>query len=168
MLSSHLVHIFFRFKKLPEFYIVLTHINEEEGRRMDIYYASKTHNIKRFLRKYAQTYDVHRVFTHIPNTPHQNIPVPTKPFVLFTYTTGFGETPPEVTLFLTHEHTRHLCQGIVGSGNKNWGTVYCKAAYDLANMLDVPLLATFELSGTSKDIERVHTALQTLSSEQQM
>lgn len=82
-----------------------------------------------------------------------------EPFVLITYTTGFGQVPPKVNEFLQCNHK--MLRGVSASGNRNWGTGFAKSADTIAEAYQVPVISKFELSGTNQDtlqfIERVQT-----------
>jgi len=47
-------------------------------------------------------------------------------YILITPTIGFGKVPEDVERFLKGNY-KHL-KGVVGSGNKNWGNRFAKAA----------------------------------------
>lgn len=72
-----------------------------------------------------------------------------EPFVLVTYTTGFGQVPDSTTRFL--QKNGHCLAGVASSGNRNWGDGFAKAADRIAAQYRVPVLARFELSGTAKE-----------------
>jgi protein involved in ribonucleotide reduction len=104
-----------------------------------IVYDSKTGNVKRFVNKLE----------------HQCVQlddslVLDEPYVLITYTTGFGQVPTKVSHFLERNHT-HL-RGVAASGNKNWGQSYGKSADVISDLYNVPVLCKFEMSGTQSDI----------------
>lgn len=71
---------------------------------------------------------------------------------------GFGEVPIEVEEFLSLNHLN--LRGIIGSGNRNWGSNYCRSAYILSERYSVPLLMTFEMSGTRKDVIKFQEILE--------
>lgn len=52
-----------------------------------------------------------------------------------------------------------LCQGIVGSGNKNFNNQYCLTAKQYAAKFNAPFLADYELRGTPRDVERIYRIL---------
>lgn len=58
-----------------------------------------------------------------------------------------------------------LCLGIVGSGNKNFNNQYCLTAKQYAAEFDLPLLADYELRGTSADVKRIYDELVRVSRE---
>jgi len=108
-----------------------------------IAFDSRTGNIKRFVRKLDLDYvDINNLEKDLDN-----------PFLLVTYTDSVGKVPPTTAKFLrTH---KHLCVGVAGSGNKNWGCHYNKAVDIISNKLKVPIVHKFELSGTKEDLEIV-------------
>lgn len=116
------------------------------GMHLLVVYASKTGNVRRFIKKL----DIEAVEIY-------DSLVVSEPFVLVTYTTGFGNIPKEVEQFLEHNH-RYL-HGVAASGNRNWGQNFCASAdkisarYKLANGDQIPILHKFELFGTQKDID---------------
>lgn len=110
------------------------------GDIMIILYDSLTGNVLRFVRKLS-----------IEATQIASDMSIYEDFVLITFTTGFGEVPGTTKAFLAKNH-RHL-KGIASSGNKNFGTNFAAAANKIASQYDVPIILTFELSGTPTDVE---------------
>ncbi|CAH8711467.1 class Ib ribonucleoside-diphosphate reductase assembly flavoprotein NrdI [Paenibacillus thiaminolyticus] len=108
---------------------------------MLIAYDSKTGNVKRFVEKL--NLDCVRISEETKLTD---------PFILITYTTGFGQVPQSTMQFL--EEHGHLLQGVASSGNMNWGIRYGLAADHISRLYSVPVLMKFELSGTKKDVEQ--------------
>ena len=115
----------------------------------DIYYYTLTGNVKRFLDNCGL--EAHSIDSKAPN----------RDFVLVTNTLGFGEIPPLVDAFLK-EHGRHL-RGVAASGNRNWGDNYAKAGRLISTQYGVPLLLTFELSGTQDDVRAFKRKLNELN-----
>lgn len=74
------------------------------------------------------------------------------PYVLVTYTDGFGEIPREVEAFLEMNHEGLI--GVSASGNRNWGRNFAISADMIAAKYHVPVLLKFELSGTRRDVEK--------------
>lgn len=114
---------------------------------MIIVYASKTGNVKRFINKLETNVKAHNV---------KDIDVVNEPFVLVTYTSGFGKVPKEVVSFLELNH-KYLI-GVASSGNKNWGLIemggtYAKSGDVISEMYSVPLLHKFENSGFPSDMK---------------
>ena len=49
--------------------------------------------------------------------------------------------------------------GVIGIGNRNFGSDYCRAAHDIADALHVPVLYRCELMGTPADIAAIDTGI---------
>lgn len=89
------------------------------------------------------------------------------PWVLLTpsYKTGndANDTIPEaVRRFLRSAHNRRLLVGVMGSGNRNFGRYYQKAAREIAERSGRPVLFEFELAGTPWDVEECRRILEDL------
>lgn len=74
-------------------------------------------------------------------------------FVLFTYTDGYGDVPPEVEAFLVTNGS--LLKGVVVSGDTSYGEAYCQAGDKIAEQYNVPVLYKVENAGTDEDIEAI-------------
>lgn len=74
-----------------------------------------------------------------------------EPYILITYTTGFGQVPQTTLDFLTNNH--HFLLAVASSGNRNWGNNFGKSADIISELYKVPIIHKFELSGTQKDVE---------------
>jgi len=107
---------------------------------MLIAYDSRTGNVRRFVQKL----DFRAV--QIDETMTLD-----EPFVLVTYTTGFGQVPGRVISFLRRNYP--LLAGVAASGNRNWGSRYALSADRVAEQYKVPVLGKFELAGTASDVE---------------
>jgi len=108
---------------------------------MLIAYDSKTGNVRRFVEKLK-----------LPSVQIEESMDLDQPFVLITYTTGFGQVPERVASFLKKNHRK--LRGVSASGNRNWGNGFALSADRIAEMYGVPVISKFELSGTTKDVER--------------
>ena len=108
---------------------------------MVIAYASKTGNVKRFVGK-----------LNMPTVQIDDTTVLEEPFVLVTYTTGFGQVPDKVVSFLNRNHGKLV--GVSASGNRNWGEGFARSADHISKQYGVPVINKFELSGTRQDVER--------------
>lgn len=73
------------------------------------------------------------------------------PYVLVTYTTGFGNVPESTSNFLKNNSNKMV--GVASSGNRNWGSNFAKAARIITEKYGVPNILEFELSGTKLDID---------------
>ncbi|QNK54402.1 class Ib ribonucleoside-diphosphate reductase assembly flavoprotein NrdI [Paenibacillus sp. PAMC21692] len=107
---------------------------------MLVVYDSKTGNVKRFINK------LNMRSVQIDENTEIN-----EPFVLVTYTTGFGQVPEKVNTFLRNNHG--LLRGVSASGNRNWGSGFAKSADTISTLYDVPVILKFELSGTNRDMQ---------------
>jgi protein involved in ribonucleotide reduction len=105
-----------------------------------IYFDSLTGNVRRFTERLPFEAENIAEVTSVE-----------EPFILVTYTTGFGNVPPTTSEFL-RKHGDHLI-GVASSGNRNWGANFGKAADRIALVYNVPILLKFELSGTDHDIK---------------
>lgn len=76
------------------------------------------------------------------------------PFLLMTYTDGFGEVPAPVRSFM--ERCGSYCRGVIVSGNSNFGHhQYGRAGDELAQQWQVPLVRKIELRGFKEDYEAI-------------
>lgn len=107
---------------------------------MLIVYDSKTGNVRRFVNKIS-----------LPCVEIQTDMLLAEPFILVTYTTGFGQVPEKVSSFLKQNHS--FLRGVSASGNRNWGSSFAKSADAIANEYGVPVISKFELSGTGRDVD---------------
>ena len=73
-------------------------------------------------------------------------------FILITYTINFGEIPEIIYNFLKNNYPN--CIGVIGSGNKNWGSSYCNAIKLINEIWSIPILMDFELSGKNEDVDK--------------
>lgn len=117
---------------------------------MLLVYASKTGNVERFVQKLPlERYKI-----------SSGSEVVEQPCVLVTYTTGFGSVPSEVQRFVANN--QHQILAVAASGNRNWGNNFAKSAHSLSQQLSIPVLHTFEMSGTKRDIQTMLEQLQAL------
>jgi protein involved in ribonucleotide reduction len=108
---------------------------------MLIVYDSLTGNVERFVSK-----------LNMKNIKINQYIQIDEPYILITYTAGFGRVPYSTTSFLMG-NSKYI-QGVAVSGNRNWGLSYGQAGKTISVQFQVPLLMTFELSGTEQDINR--------------
>jgi protein involved in ribonucleotide reduction len=107
---------------------------------MMIAYDSRTGNVRKFIDK-----------LQMPAVQIDETMTLDEPFVLVTYTTGFGQVPEKVMSFLKRNNV--WLKGVSASGNRNWGQHFARSADRIAEMYGVPVLCKFELSGTWRDVE---------------
>lgn len=106
---------------------------------MLIAYDSKTGNVKRFIAR-----------LNLPAVQIEEQMTVNEPFMLVTYTTGFGQIPDRVNAFLKRNF--HQMRGVAASGNRNWGANFARSADLIAEKYQVPVIGKFELSGNRQDI----------------
>jgi len=123
---------------------------------MIIAYYSLTGNVRRFVGKLGRP---GALYTIEPGLGA----VLTEPFVLITPTTGFGQVPATVAEFLTNNSD--MLAGVVASGNRNWAGNYGKAGRLISEQYAVPLIHTFELSGTDADVRIVNEYIEGMAIE---
>jgi protein involved in ribonucleotide reduction len=128
----------------------------------DIVYFSKTsENTHRFAQKLGLP------ATRIPLQWTGEEPfMVSKPYVLVVPTYGGNyeskQIPEQVVQFLNIKKNRDLMQGVIGTGNTNFGETYCRAAEQIAAKTGVPLLYRVEIMGTPYDVEQVLERLEQL------
>ena len=110
---------------------------------MLIAYDSRTGNVRRFVKKLG-----------LPAVQIEENMELDQPFILVTYTTGFGQAPDKTLSFLRTNYAR--MKGVLASGNRNWGEGFARSADKISALYSVPVLGKFELSGTQRDIEHFH------------
>lgn len=77
-------------------------------------------------------------------------------YLLITYTDGLGNIPAKVEQFMKHNH--NLCQGVVVSGNSNFGHhVFGGAGDKLSQMYHIPLVRKLDLRGNQKDYDAIQS-----------
>lgn len=120
------------------------------------YYSTASGNTRRFVERLG-----------LPATRIEAEPVRMdRPFVLIcpTYADGQGRgaVPKPVIRFLNDPENRALLQGVIASGNRNFGEFFAQAGKVIATKCGVPCLYRFELAGTPEDTDRVRQGLQRL------
>lgn len=123
-----------------------------------VYFSSVTENTKRFVEKLG--FPNQRIPLH-PADPPIHV---TTPYVLITPTYGGGNikgaVPKQVVYFLNDEHNRSLLQGVIASGNTNFGKYFAVAGDVIAQKTGVPFMYKFELLGTAQDVQKVREGLE--------
>lgn len=123
-----------------------------------VYFSSISNNTHRFIQKIGVPN------ARIPVNLEENLKI-NQPYVLVcpTYSGGgahtSGAVPKQVIKFLNDSHNRSFCRAVIASGNTNFGNTYGLAGSVLSQKLGVPLLYTFEISGTNSDIQKIQTIL---------
>lgn len=119
------------------------------GVQLLVAYDSLTGNIKKFIAKVG-----------LPSVQISEGLIINEPFVLVTYTTGFGEVPSSTLEFLKRNNQRLI--GVAVSGNRNWGQFFARSGDIISNMYNVPLIHKFELHGTPQDVVTFKEGVQRL------
>lgn len=108
-----------------------------------IAFASRTGNVSYIVQRLA-----------LPAMQIEETSVLSEPFLLITYTDGLGEVPSIVEQFM--EKNGQNCQGVVASGNRNFGhTNFGGAGDKLARQWQVPLIRKLELRGFPDDYDAI-------------
>ena len=115
---------------------------------MKVVYASRTGNVETLIGKLGITDAL-----HIEDGTEKV----SEDYILFTYTDGYGDVPAEVENFLMTNGT--LIQGVVCSGDTNYGDAYCQAADKISEDYHVPCLYKVENDGTDDDVEAIKELL---------
>lgn len=125
-----------------------------------VYFSSSSGNTHHFVEKLGM--DAFR----IPTSPKELPLKMQRPYVLIcpTYAgdDGSGAVPKQVIRFLNDADNRGLLQGVIGSGNTNFGIYYAYAGDVISRKCNVPMLYRFELRGTPSDVRRVQEGLEKL------
>lgn len=118
------------------------------------YYSGNTH-------KFVEKLEIPATRIPIKESP----PLINEPYILFVPTYGGGSevrtVPKQVVEFLNIESNRENLVGIIGFGNTNFGSHYCKAANIISAKTGKPVLAKIEIFGTPEDVEYVKNILNT-------
>jgi protein involved in ribonucleotide reduction len=126
-----------------------------EGIKLIIVFDSKTGNNRRFVDKLG--YEEKDIIQVVPGL-HVF-----EPFILLTYTTGYGQVPATTLDFLKSNHQN--LQGVAASGNKVWGQYFARSADEISNAYGVPILHKWEMSGMPEDVETFKERVQNIRYE---
>lgn len=108
-----------------------------------IVYASRTGNVRFIVEQLG-----------LPSVEMTEDLIVNEPYLLMTYTDGLGTTPEIVEKFLVHNY--HYCQGVIASGNSNFGhAVFCKAADNISKKYNIPIVRKIELRGFQHDYQAI-------------
>mgnify|MGYP005983592175 CR=1 FL=1 len=111
---------------------------------MKIAFFSVTGQTRRFIKKLdLPAYEIE------PANPFFEI---SEPFVLIVPTYDI-EITEVVNDFLDYKSNKDNIQGVAGGGNRNFAELFVYTAKDIARDYGVPLLFSFEFSGTDEDVE---------------
>lgn len=120
---------------------------------MWIFYSTKTGNTARLLESSGLS------GLRIPKVNEDPLPLVDQPFVLVTPSfgdaTGKGAVPKAVIRFLNDPMQRQWLRGVIGCGDRNFGSNFAQAGEIIARKCNVPLLHRVEMSGTASDWVRL-------------
>ncbi|NLZ71789.1 MAG: class Ib ribonucleoside-diphosphate reductase assembly flavoprotein NrdI [Clostridiaceae bacterium] len=119
---------------------------------MKIAYASRTGNVESIVNQLG--------FDSI--SIEQGTERVDEPYVLFTYTDGWGDVPEEVETFLDNNDSSFLL-GVVVSGDKGYDEAYCLAGDKIAEATGCDVLYKVENEGTEEDIAAIRDKLNQLN-----
>ncbi|WKX02627.1 class Ib ribonucleoside-diphosphate reductase assembly flavoprotein NrdI [Candidatus Mycoplasma mahonii] len=123
-----------------------------------VYFSSATGNTHRFIEKLGFS------SVRLPVSLHDTVTV-NKDYVIIvpTYSGGGdivkGAIPKQVVTFLNNKNNRSYCQGVIATGNTNFGETYGLAGSILSKKLNIPFLYKLELSGVNKNVTDVQKLL---------
>lgn len=127
-----------------------------------VYYSSRSGNTARFVSALGLP------ALQLPEVSEDPVLVDV-PFVLIcpTYADGEGRgaVPKQVIQFLNTPSNRNRLLGVIGAGNRNFGTTFALSGRIISEKCKVPLLHRIELAGTTKDVTLVREGLKTLGEE---
>ena len=125
-----------------------------------VYFSSVSENTKTFVEKLGMRNK------RIPLLATDDFLLVDEPYVLIVPSYGAGRNestvPKQVIKFLNNEYNRANIQAVVGSGNRNYGEKYCRAAQIVATKCEVPLVYTYEILGLPDDVENVKRIIDSL------
>jgi protein involved in ribonucleotide reduction len=128
-----------------------------------VYFSNVSENTKRFVEKLNS--DLNLIRIPVKWDADEPLTVLGR-YILVTPTYGGGEfdvaVPRQVAKFLNIKQNRDLLQGVIGTGNTNFGEHYCLAADVISAKTGVPVLGRVEVFGTPEDVRTVNERLEQL------
>lgn len=119
-------------------------------------------NITEFTHRFVEKLELPAIRIPLKSSEAENFTVDEE-FILITPTYGANGTkfiPIQVIKFLNNENNRKNLLGVIGSGNINFGSDYCKAVKLISDKLGVPVFYQFELAGTFEDVDTVRKGIE--------
>lgn len=113
---------------------------------MKVVFHTLTGQTKRFIQKLDLPSEA-----IVELSPVGQSPLLSEPFILILPT--YNDSIDFVEDFLVENQT--FCRGIIGIGNRNFGTDFCREARELSQEYHLPLLYELEFNGTEADINTV-------------
>lgn len=123
---------------------------------MKIVYFTVTGQTRRFIKKLdLAAYEIE------PADPFFEI---NEPFILVVPTYD-QEITEVVNDFLEYKSNREQLKGVAGGGNLNFAELFVYTAKDIARDYNVPMLFSFEFSGTNEDVKSFKKVVNELESK---
>lgn len=125
-----------------------------------VYFSSTSGNTHRFV----ESLDIRAI--RIPISRKEPQPVVDEPYVLicpcYADDDGSKAVPKQVIHFLNNPENRKQMQGVIASGNRNFGKLFAYSGDVISKKCGVPILYKFELSGTPTDVANVKMGMEKL------
>lgn len=109
-----------------------------------IVYATRTGNVAYIINSLG-----------LPSRKIEDVVVMSEPYFLFSYTDGLGELPDRVRKFLDRHENKMFLEGVIASGNTNFGDNFCKVADLISYEYRVPIIRKIDLRGTGEDLKHI-------------
>lgn len=126
-----------------------------------VYFSSMSLNTHRFVEQLG--FRARRIPISIKAAEMERVD---EPFILIcpTYADDDGSraVPKQVIRFLNNPENRGNMQGVIASGNRNFGEMFAYAGHVISRKCGVPLLYKFELSGTPTDSVNIQNGVEKL------
>lgn len=121
---------------------------------MDVYYFSLTGQTKRLVSKLETKY-------HFEITDDNHL-IAKQDFILIVPTYAEIDTNGNYSqsvldpVFDFMDENKDQCKGVIGTGNLNFGELFCWTATEISRDYDVPILLKLEFSGTDEEVKKIN------------
>lgn len=137
-------------------------IIQTKGDPLLVYFSGVSGNTKTFVDKLK--FEAMR----IPILPKDgDMPLINRPYILVVPSYGAGSekrtVPKQIVKFLKNGSDKkniQNCVGIIGGGNRVYGSAFCKAAVLLSELLKVPIIGRFEVLGNEEEVEKISSNIE--------
>ncbi|UUX32814.1 class Ib ribonucleoside-diphosphate reductase assembly flavoprotein NrdI [Fundicoccus culcitae] len=113
---------------------------------MLLVYMSLTGQTRKFVKKFE--------WETLELTPDNAFTEIHEPYIVIAPTYEREVTDVLFDFIETANNATYL-KGVAGGGNRNFNTLFCFTARDIAKAFDVPLLHEFEFQGTINDVNKL-------------
>ncbi|MCQ9209430.1 class Ib ribonucleoside-diphosphate reductase assembly flavoprotein NrdI [Granulicatella seriolae] len=113
---------------------------------MKVVYMSLTGQTRKFVKKLGMD-----ALEIVPDNAFQSIQ---EPYIIIAPTYDI-EATEILNDFIETAENKSWLRGVAGGGNRNFNTLFCFTAKDLAQDYQVPLLHCFEFQGTDQDVNKL-------------